>query len=48
MSKRSLEIALRQARAARDALNRTAPNNPAVVQLEHLVDGLKTALRSVS
>jgi hypothetical protein len=48
MSKSSLMIALGQARAARDALNRTSPNNPAIVQLEHLVDSLKTALRSAS
>jgi hypothetical protein len=48
MSKRSIEIALGQARAARDALNKTAPGNPAIIQLEHLVDSLKTALRSAS
>jgi hypothetical protein len=48
MSKRSIEIALTQARAARDALNRTAPGNPALVQIEHLVDSLKTALRSAA
>lgn len=48
MSKNSLLIALSQARAARDTLNRTNPNNPAIVQLEHLVDSLKTALRSAS
>jgi transposase len=48
MSKRSIEIALTQARAARDALNRTSPNSPALIPLEHLVDSLKTALRSAS
>jgi hypothetical protein len=48
MSKRSIEIALGQARAARDALSRSAPGNPAIVQLEHLVDSLKTALRSAA
>jgi hypothetical protein len=48
MSKRSIEIALTQARAARDALNKSSPNNPAIIQIEHLVDSLKTALRSAS
>lgn len=48
MSKESLTIALGQARAARDALNRTAPSSPALIPLEHLVDSLKNALRSAS
>lgn len=48
MSKASITIALGQARAARDALNRTAPGSPALIPLEHLVDSLKNALRSAS
>lgn len=48
MSKQSIVIALGQARAARDTLSRTTPNSPALIPLEHLVDSLKIALRSVS
>lgn len=48
MSKESLLIALEQARAARDELNRAAPHSPALIKLEHLVDSLKTAIRKVS
>jgi hypothetical protein len=48
MSKESIVIALGQARSARDALNKSAPNSPALIPLEHLVDSLKNALRSAS
>lgn len=48
MSKESIVIALGQARAARDSVNRTAPNSDALIKIEHLIDSLKNALRSAS
>lgn len=48
MSKASLLIALEQARFVRDELNRASQHNPALIKIEHLIDSLKTALRSAA
>jgi hypothetical protein len=41
MSKSNLEFMINQARVVRDALNKSSPNNPALVAAETLLEDLK-------